>query len=61
MAKGDLNPAIWSPTADPSYHLASLWVVLVGCGAEGSVQGPQQLPGSVFQHVVAVVCGHLPY
>lgn len=41
MAKGDLNPAIWSPTVLAPFHLASLWVVLVGCGVEGSVQGPQ--------------------
>lgn len=58
VTKWDLNLAVWPQTAHPSYHLMSWWVVLVGCGTEGSAQGPQQLPGNLDQHIA--VCCLLP-
>lgn len=55
----DLNLASWPQTLlNPSDNLMSWWVALVGCGAKGSVQDPQQLPGSLYQHIA--VCCLLP-
>lgn len=52
----NLNLPSWPQTLlNPSDDLMSWWVALFGCGAKGSVQDPQQLPGSLYQHI-AVWC-----
>lgn len=60
MAKWDLNPAIWSRNV-LTRSLLSWWVVLVGCGAEGSVRAHSNFQAAWSSTLLAGVCCHLPH